>query len=98
MRGRAALVVGGGQGMGRATSLLLGRLGASLVVLDEVAERAEAVADEARGAGALASALVADVTNRAAAEAAVAEAAARLGALDALVNVVGGASWGPLLE
>jgi 2-deoxy-D-gluconate 3-dehydrogenase len=98
MRGRAALVVGGGQGMGRASALLLARLGAAVAVLDEVAERAAAVADEARAAGARAEPLVADVTDAAAAEAAVGEAARRLGALDALVNVVGGASWAPLLE
>jgi 2-deoxy-D-gluconate 3-dehydrogenase len=84
--------------MGRASALLLARLGAGLVVLDEVAERAEAVAAEARASGARAESLVADVTSRAAAEAAVAEAAKRLGALDALVNVVGSASWAPLLE
>jgi 2-deoxy-D-gluconate 3-dehydrogenase len=84
--------------MGRATALLLARLGAGLVVLDEVSERAEAVAAEARAAGARAEPLVADVTSRAAAEAAVAEAGRRLGALDALVNIVGGASWAPLLE
>jgi 2-deoxy-D-gluconate 3-dehydrogenase len=98
MRGRSALVVGGGQGMGRASALLLARLGAAVVVLDEVAERAAAVADEARAAGARAEALVADVTDAAAAEAAVGEALQRLGALDTLVNVVGAASWAPLLE
>jgi len=98
MRGRSALVVGGGQGMGRAAALLFARLGAAVAVLDEVAERADAVAGEARGAGARAEALVADVTDAAAAEAAVGEALLRLGALDALVNVVGGASWAPLLE
>jgi 2-deoxy-D-gluconate 3-dehydrogenase len=98
MRGRSALVVGGGQGMGRASALLLARLGAAVVVLDEVAERAAAVADEARAAGARAEPLVADVTDAAAAEAAVGEALQRLGALDTLVNVVGAASWAPLLE
>jgi 2-deoxy-D-gluconate 3-dehydrogenase len=98
MRGRSALVVGGGFGMGRATSLLFARLGARLGVLDEVADRADSVAAEARAAGAFAEALVADVTDRSAAEAAVAEAAKRLGALDALVNIVGSASWQPLLE
>ena len=98
MRGRSALVVGGGQGMGRASALLLARLGAAVAVLDEVRERAEAVAAEARAAGARAEAHVADVTSRAAAEAGVAEAVERLGALDTLVNVVGAASWAPLLE
>jgi NAD(P)-dependent dehydrogenase (short-subunit alcohol dehydrogenase family) len=98
MRGRAALVVGGGQGMGRASALLLGRLGAKLCVLDEVAERAEAVAAEARALGAEASAIVADVTDAAEAERAVGEAARFAGGLDTLVNIVGGASWAPLLE
>jgi len=98
MRERAALVVGGGQGMGRATALLLARLGARVVVLDELAERAHAVAAEARAAGATADALVADVTDAAAAERAVEEAARSAGRLDALVNIVGGASWAPLLD
>ncbi|MEN8162251.1 MAG: SDR family NAD(P)-dependent oxidoreductase, partial [Myxococcota bacterium] len=96
MRGCRALVVGGGQGMGRASALLLARAGARVVVLDEVAERAEAVVAELGATDAVA--LVADVTERAAAEDAVAEAAARLDGLDAVVNVVGGASWAPLLE
>jgi 2-deoxy-D-gluconate 3-dehydrogenase len=94
LRGRSALVAGGGQGMGRASALLLARLGAKLTVLDEVAERAEAVAAEARALGADAAAVVADVTVAADAERA-AEAAK---GLDLLVNIVGGASWAPLLE
>ena len=98
MRGRRALVVGGGQGMGRATALLFARLGAELVVLDEVSERAESVAGEARALGARAEPLVADVTDAAAAASAVGAARGRLGALDALVNIVGSASWAPLLE
>ena len=57
LAGRGALVAGGGQGMGRATVLLLARLGAKLVVLDELAERANAVAAEARALGAAAEAL-----------------------------------------
>jgi NAD(P)-dependent dehydrogenase (short-subunit alcohol dehydrogenase family) len=93
-QGRTALVAGGGQGMGRASALLFAKLGANVAVLDEVAERAEAVAAEARALGAEATALVADVTDAAQAERAVASA----GALDLLVNVVGGASWAPLLD
>jgi 2-deoxy-D-gluconate 3-dehydrogenase len=98
LAGRAALVAGGGQGMGRATALLLARLGAQVAVLDEVAERARAVADEARALGAAATALVADVTDPAQAEAAAADAARAAGGLDVLVNIVGSASWAPLLD
>jgi NAD(P)-dependent dehydrogenase (short-subunit alcohol dehydrogenase family) len=36
LRGRSALVAGAGQGMGRATALLLARLGARLALLDEL--------------------------------------------------------------
>jgi NAD(P)-dependent dehydrogenase (short-subunit alcohol dehydrogenase family) len=96
--GRTALVAGGGQGMGRATALLLARLGAKLAVLDEAGERAQAVAAEARALGAAAEPIVADVTDAAQADRAVAAAARGLGGLDLLVNIVGGASWAPLLE
>lgn len=98
LAGRSALVVGGGQGIGRASVLLLARLGAQVAVLDSERARAESVAEEARALGVRASALCADVTDAAAAERAVAEARAALGALDAVVNIVGSASWGTLLE
>src|SRR5262245_350760 len=84
--------------MGRATALLLARLGARLALLDEVAERAEAVTSEARALGAAAEPLVADVTDAAQAERAVAEAVRGSGGLDLLVNIIGGASWAPLLD
>lgn len=97
MDGRAALVVGGGQGIGRAAALLLARLGARVAVLDSEPGRAERVAAEvsalSRGA-----ALTADVTSAEAAARAVGEASAVLGGLDAVVNIVGSASWGTLLE
>lgn len=98
LTGRSALVVGGGQGIGRATALLLARLGARVAVLDSERERAERVAAEVRALGVHASALSADVTDAAAATRAVGEARAALGALDAVVNIVGSASWGTLLE
>ena len=98
LSGRAALVAGGGQGMGRATALLLAKLGAKVAVLDEVGERAEAVAAEVRALGAAGAALVADVTDAAQCERAAGEAERALGGLELLVNIVGGASWAPLLE
>jgi len=98
LRGKSALVAGAGQGMGRATALLLARLGARLALLDELAERAEAVVSEARALGAVAEALVADVTDAPQAERAVSDAVRSAGGLDLLVNIVGGASWAPLLD
>ena len=49
--GKASLVVGGGQGMGRAAALLLARAGADVAVVDLVRERAEEVAGELRELG-----------------------------------------------
>jgi 3-oxoacyl-[acyl-carrier protein] reductase len=97
MRGRTALVVGGGQGMGRASALALARAGARVAVLDVHAERAKAVAEEVRALGVESLSVVADATERDAVPAAIAEAAT-LGPLDAVVNIVGSASWAPLLE
>ena len=99
LSGRSALVVGGGQGMGRATALLLARAGADVQVVDLERERAEAVAEEIEGLGRKSGALVANVTDRAEAESVLADAqtAAPGDALDIVVNIVGQASWSPLL-
>ena len=94
MTGRGALVVGGGQGIGRATALALQESGARVAVLDSEGDRAKAVAAELRDAVAV----VADVTDPDQARRGVAEAEAALGSIDAVVNIVGSASWGSLLE
>jgi 3-oxoacyl-[acyl-carrier protein] reductase len=98
MAGRAALVVGGGQGIGRAAALALARCGARVGVLDAEATRAEAVAAELRSEGGHAEALCADVTKPDDAQRGVARAARAFGGLDAVVDIVGSASWGSLLE
>jgi NAD(P)-dependent dehydrogenase (short-subunit alcohol dehydrogenase family) len=76
--GLRALVTGAGSGIGRAASEALAAAGASVAGLD----RAEVDVD-----GVLA--LRADVTDRAAVEAAVQRAGAELGGLDVLVNAAG---------
>ena len=59
---RRTLVVGGGQGIGRASALHLARAGADVAVVDLEAARAEAVAGEVRELGVRAEALTGDVT------------------------------------
>ena len=93
-----ALVVGGGQGMGRATVLQLAESGADVVVVDSEEERAGRVAAEVEALGRRSAALVADVTIEAEAARVVTEARAQLGGLDVGVNIVGSATWTPLLE
>ena len=98
LSGRGALVVGGGQGMGRATALLMARCGAQLVVLDAEQERAEAVAAALESMGTNASALAADVTGADPVGEAIAAAERASGGLDIVANIVGGASWAPLIS
>jgi 3-oxoacyl-[acyl-carrier protein] reductase len=86
LEGKSALVTGGSRGIGRATSLLLGRLGASVAVnyvRNESAARETAASLQKEGGRAIA--LQADVSIPAEAERLVASTVEELGALDILV-------------
>jgi NAD(P)-dependent dehydrogenase (short-subunit alcohol dehydrogenase family) len=98
LAGSAAAVIGAGQGIGRATALLLASAGARVALVDEAEDRARAVARELVDRGSHAVPLVADVTDPRAAERAIARADAELGGLTTVINIVGSASWAPLLE
>jgi 3-oxoacyl-[acyl-carrier protein] reductase len=95
---KRAMVVGGGLGIGRASSELLGRAGASVAVVDVERERAESVAGALTAAGSTAAGLVVDVLDANQGPEAVTAACERLGGLDILVNVVGRSTYKPLLE
>ena len=84
VNGTAALVTGGGGGLGAATARLLAKKGAQVALLDVKADMAEAVAREIGGL-----AVACDVTDARSAEQAVAEAAAKHGAARVLVNCAG---------
>jgi NAD(P)-dependent dehydrogenase (short-subunit alcohol dehydrogenase family) len=86
--GKAALVVGGGYGIGRETSLLLAAAGARIAVADVDPVRAASVADEVGGI-----AVVGDVTDPAGARKVVDEAHAKLGGLERVANIVGLATF-----
>jgi len=83
LRGKVALVVGGGSGMGRAGSTAMAAEGAKVVVADVSLERAEAVAasigDAATGAHV-------DVTSAELVERVVADTVERFGSLDVLYH------------
>jgi NAD(P)-dependent dehydrogenase (short-subunit alcohol dehydrogenase family) len=86
---RAALVTGGGRGIGRAIALAFACEGAAVAVAARTVPEIEAVAEECRGLGARAMALPLDVSDSASCEQAVASCEAEWGQLDILVNNAG---------
>jgi NAD(P)-dependent dehydrogenase (short-subunit alcohol dehydrogenase family) len=84
IKGQAAIVTGGASGLGAATARALAAAGARVAIFDVSAQAAAAVAAEIKGI-----AVVCDVGDAVAAEAAVAEAAAVHGAARVLVNCAG---------
>ncbi|MEE9276665.1 MAG: SDR family NAD(P)-dependent oxidoreductase [bacterium] len=93
LEGRTGLVTGAGGGIGRGIARCLAEEGVSLALADLDLAAAEAAAEEITALGGRAIALRCDVGEEADCREAVAEARARLGGLDVLVNnagVIGG--------
>jgi len=84
IQGQAALVTGGGSGLGEATARELARLGAKVAILDVNLAQAEKVAGEINGI-----AIQCDVTNPASVEAAITQAAAAHGPARILMQIAG---------
>ena len=84
-----ALVTGAGSGIGRATALRLAADGAAVGCVGLGGDALTAVAAEVRARGGRAVAVVADVTDRAAVDAAAATVAGDLGPVGILVNNAG---------
>ena len=84
VKGHAAIVTGGGSGLGAATARALGMAGAKVAVFDVNLEGAQKIAQEVGGL-----AFKCDVADSASAEAAVASARAKHGPARVLVNCAG---------
>ena len=89
LAGKTALVTGAGRGIGRAICTALAREGAAIVAVARTGDQIDGVADEIRGAGGRALAVVADVTRDDEILASVETATRELGGVDILVNNAG---------
>jgi NAD(P)-dependent dehydrogenase (short-subunit alcohol dehydrogenase family) len=96
LEGKAAVITGGGRGIGAAVASALAEEGASVVVSARSENEIEAVAEELRGHGHAAWAVTCDVTDPAQVFALAETAAERLGGVDILVNNAGTVSSAPL--
>jgi NAD(P)-dependent dehydrogenase (short-subunit alcohol dehydrogenase family) len=90
LAGRVALVTGAGSGIGRAVCIRLAEEGAAIIASSLTGSHLDATADEVeRVTGTRPLTLRLDVTDRAAAAAAVAEVVDRYGTIDILSNKAG---------
>jgi meso-butanediol dehydrogenase/(S,S)-butanediol dehydrogenase/diacetyl reductase len=96
--GKAALVTGAGQGIGRAIALRLAKDGAHVAIVDMNEGKMQAVADEVKKIGRKATAFKADVTKRDQVYSAVEHAEKALGGFDVMVNNAGIAQVQPLAD
>ena len=86
LAGMRVVIAGAGSGMGRATAIAAAGAGASPVL---IARTEESLAGTVAAIGHDVPAIAADVTDRQATQEAIAQAAASLGGIDALVNTIG---------
>lgn len=96
LKDRVAIVTGAGSGIGQAGAEIMAREGAIVCVLDRDAAAAAETARRIAADGGLAEALVLDVTDDAALEAAIADVLARHGRIDILHNHAGAQVAGDL--
>jgi citronellol/citronellal dehydrogenase len=96
LSGQAALVTGGGTGLGKATALELARCGATVTIAGRREDvLAEAAAEIAESAGGAVHTLVGDIREPGDAHALIAGAIDAAGRLDLLVNNAGGQFFSP---
>jgi 2-hydroxycyclohexanecarboxyl-CoA dehydrogenase len=98
LQGKAALIAGGGGGIGRAVALALAHEGAKTAIADIVKDNARRVSGEIKTLGVDAMACQVDLTKKADVDRMVSEVLARFGQIDILVNCQGWDRLEPFVE
>ena len=98
LSGRTALITGGSRGIGKALALALAREGVQVGITGRTEVALSRTVEEIKQLGSNAAYAVADVANRAAAEAAASTLSATLGGIDILVNNAGIGAFGNFTE
>lgn len=98
LKGKTALVAGGGRGIGRCIALALAREGAQTAVADLLLENAQSVRDEIKGMGVNALACQVDLTKRQEVERTIQTVLSQFGQIDILVNSAGWDRLEPFIE
>jgi 3-hydroxybutyrate dehydrogenase len=96
LKGRGAVITGGGRGIGRAVARALAERGAAVVVSARTTKEIESVAAELAAEGHTAHAVPCDVSDESSVGAMAAAAIERLGSVDILVNNAGIAPSNPV--
>ncbi len=90
LKGKVALIAGGGQGIGEGISLCLAEEGADVAIADIKGDNAKKVAEKAKAMGRKALAVTADLTEEAEVKRAVQETVNFFGRIDILISNLGG--------
>jgi len=98
LTGKNALVTGAGKGIGRAVAIALAQEGVNVALLARTENQLQDVAKEVQALGVKAAILTADIADRAAVEAAVAQAQTELGSIDILINNAGIGTFAKLVD
>ncbi|WP_436490842.1 3-ketoacyl-ACP reductase [Chitinophaga sp. ARDCPP14] len=98
LKGKKALITGGGKGIGRALAVALAQEGVDIALLGRSAGSLEAVAKEISSIGVKAAYATADVSDLLAVNEAVAQLTKELGEPDILINNAGIAAFGNFME
>ena len=98
MKGKVALITGGGRGIGRAMALAFAREGANVAICGRTAKELETVAGEIKKLGRQALAVKADISVKMEVDSMVEKTIAGFGQIDVLINNAGMLFLGTLTE